>query len=200
MEKNRGIDTRNLNIGYGSDLIRDIFLSVKPGEIVTLIGPNGCGKTTLLRTVTGLLKDRGGTVFLCGDDRSLLKSSEIARRMSAVFTHRSRPELMTCREVVEVGRYPYTGSLGILSEKDRSIVAKAMQWTGVSELEDVLFDNISDGQKQRVLLARAISQEPQILILDEPTSFLDIRHKLRLLQMITDYARKKEGGDTDLAP
>ena len=191
MSDQKGIKTENLNIGYKSDLIKDISFAVRPGEIVTLIGPNGCGKTTLLKTLTGELKSRGGVVYIDGEDKESLKASEIAKCMSLVMTYKIRPELMTCREVVEIGRYPYTGSLGILSDTDKEKVREAMEWTDVTDLENALFSNISDGQKQRVLLARAICQEPDILILDEPTSFLDIRHKIDILQKIRDYVKEK---------
>nr|MCR5053650.1 cobyric acid synthase [Lachnospiraceae bacterium] len=186
-----GIKTEKLNIGYRSDLIRDISLSVSPGKIVTLIGPNGSGKSTLLKTLTGELKERGGLIYLNGEDRSALKSDEIAKRLSVVMTYKIRPELMTCREVVEVGRYPYTGMLGLLSDADHKKVDEAMEWTSVAELSDELFENISDGQKQRVLLARAICQEPEVLVLDEPTSFLDIRHKIDILEKIMSFTKEK---------
>nr|WP_081843168.1 cobyric acid synthase [Butyrivibrio sp. WCE2006] len=191
MDKSKAISTDKLNIGYKEDLIRDISIIVKKGKIVTLIGPNGCGKTTLLKTLTGELSLRGGTVYLNGEDKSALSASEIAKRMSLLMTYRVKPELMTCREVVEIGRYPYTGRLGILSEADREKVEEAMRWTDVSELSDKFFEKISDGQKQRVLLARAICQEPEILVLDEPTSFLDIRHKIDILQKIKAYVQEK---------
>ncbi len=186
-----GIRTEKLDIGYKKDLIKDICLAVRPGEIVTLIGPNGCGKTTLLKTLTGELGKRGGTIYLDGDDKDALNSSEIAKRMSLVMTHRVKPELMTCKEVVEIGRYPYTGRLGILSDEDKQKVQEAMAWTDVSDLSENLFSNISDGQRQRVLLARAICQEPEILVLDEPTSFLDIRHKIHILEKIRAYVKEK---------
>lgn len=191
MSDKQGIRTEKLNIGYRSDLIKDITFSVRPGRIVTLIGPNGCGKTTLLKTLTGELAARGGVIYIDGTDKQSLKASEIAKCMSLVMTYKIRPELMTCREVVEIGRYPYTGRLGILSENDREKVEEAMKWTDISELGEKLFSDISDGQKQRVLLARAICQESKILILDEPTSFLDIRHKIDILQKIRDYVKEK---------
>ena len=187
-----GIALRQLNIGYQSDLIRDISFTVAPGQIVTLIGPNGCGKTTLLKTLTGNLRKRGGVVFLDGTDREALTPSDVAKRMSVVMTYKVQGNLMTCKEVVEIGRYPYTGKFGILSKEDDRIVEEAMQWTDVSDIKEQLFENLSDGQKQRVLLARAICQQPGILVLDEPTSYLDLKHKLQLLQKLTAYARSNQ--------
>ena len=192
MADNRGIRTEELKIGYDRDLIRSICIEVRPGQIVSLIGPNGCGKTTLLKTLTGELKARGGVVYLDGNDASSMKEKETARHLSMVMTHKVNPELMTCREVVELGRYPYTGRMGILSERDHAIVREAMAWTNVDDLEGAFFRNISDGQRQRVMLARAICQEPQILILDEPTSFLDIRHKLEILEKVRKLAKEKQ--------
>ena len=107
------------------------------------------------------------------------------------MTDRIRPELMTCREVVETGRYPYTGRLGILSDEDNEKVREAMEWTDVTGLAGDLFEKISDGQRQRVLLARAICQEPKILLLDEPTSYLDIRHRIEILRKITTFSKEK---------
>ncbi len=191
MDNAGGIRTEKLNIGYSSDLIRNICLQVQPGSIMTLIGPNGCGKTTLLKTLTGELSPRGGSVYLDGKDKASLTASEIAKRMSVVMTYKIRPELMTCREVVQIGRYPYTGALGILSDEDHRIVQESMEWTDTWEIASCLFDSISDGQKQRVLLSRAICQQPRILILDEPTSFLDIRHKITMIQKIKDFCKEK---------
>ena len=191
MTETKGIKTENLSIGYGSDLIKEICIEAVPGKIVTLIGPNGSGKTTLLRTLIGELESRGGVVYLNGKDKSLLSSYDTAKAMSMVMTEKIRTELMTVREVVEVGRYPYTGKLGILTEEDKDKVRDAMEQTDTSLLADRYFNELSDGQKQRALLAKAICQEPDVLILDEPTSYLDIRYKIDHLGKIRRFASEK---------
>ncbi len=188
----KGLRTEKLTIGYKSDLISGIGLEVRPGMIVTLIGPNGCGKSTLLKTISGSLKARGGLVYLSGEDISSLDAHEIARQMSLVMTASVKPERMTCREVIETGRYPYTGMLGILSQHDREVVDRIINITNTLDVADKQFNAISDGQRQRVMLARAICQEPEVLVLDEPTSFLDIRYKLDILTRIRQFA-KDEG-------
>ena len=185
------LEITGLCVGYDSDIIRDISLTVSPGTIVTIIGPNGSGKSTLLKTVTGQLKDRGGVIFLDGSDRSAMSTKEIASKLSMVMTTQVRPELMTCQNVIESGRYPYTGLFGKLTDEDRAKVDEAMDITDTRHLADRLFTNISDGQRQRVLLARSIAQEPDVLVLDEPTSYLDIRYKIDILLKIKTLAVKK---------
>ncbi len=180
----KGLKTESLTIGYEKDLIADICLAVEPGKVVTLIGPNGSGKSTLLKTITGRIKDRGGVIFLDGKDKSGMTGRDVASKLSVVMTDNLKPELMTCREVVETGRYPYTGLFGKLSESDSRIVSDAMALTETLPLSDELFTRISDGQRQRVLLARSVCQEPDVLVLDEPTSYLDIRYKVDILQKI----------------
>lgn len=180
--------TEKLTIGYNTDLIKDICINAVPGKVLTLIGPNGSGKSTLLKTLTGQLADRGGCVYLDGRDISGMKGNDIARRMSMVMTAGVNPELMTCREMAGTGRYPYTGRLGILSPEDERKVSEALKLTGTENVADRLFNRVSDGYKQRIMLARAICQEPRVLILDEPASYLDIRYKLELLTQIRRLA------------
>lgn len=185
------LSTRNLSVGYnGKALIRDIALDIRRGEIVTLIGPNGSGKSTILKSLTRQLKLIGGTVCMDGRDAAGITRKELATRMAVVLTERLRPELMTCRDIVATGRYPYTGRLGLLSPDDEAKVSRAMRLLRVTELANRNFDAISDGQRQRVLLARAVCQEPEIIVLDEPTSYLDIRHKLELLTILRDMAKE----------
>ena len=184
--------TSQLTVGYdGKPLIRDITIGIARGEIVTLIGPNGAGKSTILKSITRQLKAIGGTVALDGQNLSGLSHKELATRMAVVLTQRMKPELMTCRDIVATGRYPYTGRLGLLTKQDEEKVSEAMETVHALELSHRDFNAVSDGQRQRILLARAICQEPEIIILDEPTSYLDIRHKLELLSILRSMAKEK---------
>ena len=185
--------TDKLSVGYGDrTVVSDIALSAEPGQILCLIGPNGAGKSTLLKTLLRLLPPTAGAVYLEGKELRTYSERELARRSAAMLTGRPEPELMKSAEVVAAGRYPYTGRLGILSEEDRRVVRESMEKVGVSELADTDFTHLSDGQRQRVLLARALCQEPRLLILDEPTSFLDIRHKLDFLQLLRELVRERQ--------
>ena len=187
------LETKDLSVGYhGKPLIEDIALHVQRGRIVTLIGPNGSGKSTILKTIIGQLSKVSGTVFLDGKAMEAHSRNEIARRMAILMTARMEPELMTCRDVVGTGRYPYTGKLGILTSEDRAIVERSLAQVGGLDFADRPFANISDGQRQRILLARALCQEPEIIVLDEPTSFLDIRYKLELLTVLKRMVREND--------
>ena len=187
--------TDQLTVGYdGKPLIKEINIQLNKGEILTLIGPNGAGKSTILKSITRQLSLIGGTVYLEQEQMSRMTNKEVSRKLAVVLTERMRPELMTCEDVVSTGRYPYTGTLGILSAEDKEKVKNAMEMVHAWDLKDRDFTAISDGQRQRILLARAICQEPEIIILDEPTSFLDIRHKLELLAILRKMA--KENGIT----
>ena len=185
--------TENMTVGYqGIPLIHQVDIEVKRGEILTLMGPNGAGKSTLLKSMAGQLALLGGTVFL--NDQDFLKQDgrTRARKMAAVFTEKTQPERMTSEEVVEAGRYPYTGTFGFLSPEDHRAVEAAMELVGVTGLRHQDFRTLSDGQRQRVILARAVCQEPEIILLDEPTSYLDIKHKLEFLSTLQKLTREKQ--------
>lgn len=187
------ISADRLSVGYSRKVIvNGIEFEVKQGEILTLIGPNGAGKSTVLKTIAGYLKRLDGTVMVGNRDMLEFSEKEMAKRLSVVLTERISPELMTCREVVETGRYPYTGSFGLLTEKDRAVVENAIEKVSMQDYADVDFSSVSDGQRQRVMLARAICQEPEILILDEPTSYLDIHHKIQFLEILRSLAKEKQ--------
>jgi len=187
----KGILTEKLNVGYGKNVVlKDVSIEVKAGKVVTLIGPNGCGKSTVLKSITGQLKTLGGLIYIDGSQMDQLSQKDIAQSMSMVMTERIKPELMSCREVVATGRYPYTGTFGVLSREDWKKVDEAIAIMDATEVANQDFSKISDGQRQRIMLARAMCQEPGILILDEPTSFLDMRYKLDILTGIRRMARE----------
>lgn len=180
-----------LSVGYGSPVLSDIFLSLSPGSVTVLAGPNGAGKSTLLRSISKSQKLLSGKIMIDGSDIEKMSGAELSKKLSIMTTERVRPELMTVREIVNIGRYPYTGGFGVLSSDDDKKVNDAMELTGVLELSDNYFMRLSDGQKQRALLSRAICQEPEILILDEPASYLDISGKVRIMTVIRRLSREK---------
>lgn len=183
---------KDLSVGYhGQALIHDIDIGIEKGQIVTLIGPNGAGKSTILKSITRQLKLVDGTVVFDEDDLASLSFKQVASRMAVVLTERMKPELMTCHDIVATGRYPYTDRLGLLTHGDEDKVDEAMRAVHAEDIGGRDFNSISDGQRQRVLLARAICQEPDVIVLDEPTSFLDVRHKLDLLSILRSMAKEK---------
>lgn len=182
-----------LTVGYGKKtILGPLRIEVKRGEILTLIGPNGAGKSTVLKSIAGQLRLLGGTVYLDGTSFPAMSGRERSRRMAVVFTERLHTEYMSCRQVVAAGRYPYTGRFGILSERDWEAVDEAMEAVHAAELRDRDFGTVSDGQRQRIMLARAICQEPEIILLDEPTSFLDVHYKLEFMAVLQELTRKKK--------
>lgn len=186
------LETEKLSVGYdGKPLIRDVCLQVQRGKIVTLIGPNGSGKSTILKTIVGQLSKVSGTVLLESIPMERCGQREIAKCMAILMTERVHPELMTCYDVVSTGRYPYTGALGLLGKEDKRIVEQSLELVHGLDMADRPFDAISDGQRQRILLARALCQTPEIIVLDEPTSYLDIRYKLELLTILKTMVREK---------
>ena len=185
--------TQDLAIGYGkTPLLQNIGIGVQRGQILALIGPNGAGKSTLLKTLAGQLAAQSGAVLLQGQNLTTYTPNARARKMALMLPHTRHTELTTCFDMAAAGRYPYTGRLGILSEQDRMQVRDALHLVQADELADRDFTKISDGQRQRVLLARAVCQQPEIILLDEPTSFLDIKGKIELLTILRQLAQEKQ--------
>ncbi len=183
---------RAVTAGYRkTPVVEEISLAVEPGRILTLLGPNGAGKSTLLRALTRQLAPLGGAVLLEEKDLYALPPREAARSLAILMTDRPAPELLTCWDIAATGRFPYTNRLGVLTETDREEVRRALALVGAEHLARREFRTLSDGQRQLILLARAICQRPRVLALDEPTSFLDVRHKLKLLAVLRDLARRE---------
>ncbi len=175
--------------GYGKKIVVDgVTLKIGKGEIITLIGPNGGGKSTLIKSISGSLKLIGGSVLIDGSNLAKMSVKEISRTMSVVTTERVKPVLMTCRDVVMLGRLPFTGAMGVFGPEDEKETAKALELMNIGHLADVPFSDMSDGQKQRTLIARAIAQSPKYLVMDEPTSYMDIKHRLELMKVIKELS------------
>ena len=184
--------TEKLSVGYhGIPLIEEIEFGIHKGEILTLIGPNGAGKSTILKSIARQLEPLGGAVYMEKRDLAGFSRQQLSQSMSVVLTDKIRTELMTCEDVIETGRYPYTGRFGVLSREDHRAVEEAMELVHVTELRDQDFSKISDGQRQRVMLAKGLCQEPDILLLDEPTSYLDVKYKLEFLSILQELRKQK---------
>lgn len=181
----------SLTVGYdGNPVVNGVNFEIHSGEIVTIIGANGAGKSTLLKTTAGLLPKLDGSIELNGKELITINPKERAKKMSVLLTDKIHSEYMTCYDVVATGRFPYTNGLGMLSGGDKEAIKEAISAMNIEDIQDKLFDKLSDGQKQRVMLARAICQKPEIIILDEPTSFLDIGYKIEIMSQIKKLAEK----------
>ena len=184
-------ETKDLAVGYTKALLQNIALGVERGQILTLVGPNGAGKSTLLKTLAGQLAPMGGAVLLDGHSLTDYTGTARARKLALMLPHTRRTELTSCFEFAAAGRIPYTGRLGILSDADRQAVRDALELVGASPLAGRDFNCISDGQRQRVLLARAICQQPELILLDEPTSNLDSLNEGIILKSLKESAEEK---------
>jgi iron complex transport system ATP-binding protein len=204
------LTTAGLAVGYAARrvttrILEDINVSIYPGEFVCLIGPNGAGKSTLMRTLAGMQPPLAGTISLLGDHLPALTPAERARRLSIVLTERIDAGLLTAQALVALGRHPYTGWLGTLSTEDEAVVAWALHAVGAVELAARPVNELSDGERQKVMIARALAQEPVLLLLDEPTAFLDLPRRAEVLTMLRRLARETGRGillsthDLDLA-
>jgi len=168
----------------GREIFRELSLSLEEGEILALIGPNSSGKTTLLKLMDGLLQPQRGKVFLDGEELDRLSRSRVAKRVAVVPQEMEVPFSFTVAEIVLMGRAPYLGRFGWEKRKDLDIAREAMALTDVAELENRPFAELSQGEKQRVSMARALAQEPKVILLDEPASHLDINHQVEIHELI----------------
>lgn len=185
--------TENLQIGYDTKKQKNVIasaisISLDAGKLIALIGANGIGKSTLLRTLTGMQQPLSGTVFLNGKPISKLSPSELAQQLSIVLTDKLPESNLTVFELVALGRQPYTNWVGKLTSEDILKVNEALDLTQISFLSDKKHYEISDGQLQKVMVARALAQDTPLIILDEPTTHLDLLHKVSLLKLLKKLA------------
>lgn len=194
----RGLRLAELQAGYpgrrgrpAQRVLDGLNATTAPGELTVLIGPNGTGKSTLLRTVAGLQPALGGQVFIDGITVESIPPTDLARRLAVVLTERDLPPLLTARELAGLGRHPHTGFTGRLSAGDHEIVAWALASVRATHLADRAVTELSDGERQRVLVARALAQEPSAILLDEPTAFLDVTSRVALMGLLRRLARER---------
>ncbi|HAG32446.1 MAG TPA: ABC transporter ATP-binding protein [Prevotella sp.] len=183
------ITTNRLTVGYrGHRVVEDISLSLPCGRLVCLLGPNGAGKSTLLRTLCGFQPPIEGTVTISGSDITTMSAAEVARLVSVVLTDRPLTPSLTVREMVGMGRAPYTGFWGRLSDDDRRLVSEAMQTVGIAPLATRRMGRLSDGERQKVMIAKALAQHTPVIVLDEPTAFLDYPSKVAVMKTLARLA------------
>lgn len=186
--------TRDLAVGYRARRTRRAVLervnvAVHAGEFVCLLGPNGIGKSTLLRTLARMQPALRGTVELGGTDLRSITQTELARRLGVVLTERVAVDALPARRIVELGRYSHSGWFGRLADRDRLVVDWAIDAVGASHLAERDFSRLSDGERQRIMIARALAQEPVVLVLDEPTAFLDVPSRVELMGLLRQLTR-----------
>ncbi|MGV9280014.1 ABC transporter ATP-binding protein [Streptomyces sp. NPDC003730] len=178
---------RGVSVGYGArSVIEDLDVTVPPGVITTIVGPNGCGKSTLLRTLSRLLKPTGGTVVLDGEDIAALRTRDVAKKLGLLPQAPVAPEGLTVSDLVARGRHPHQSWLRQWSSDDADVVRRALAMTGVSDLADRPVDSLSGGQRQRVWISMTLAQGTDLLLLDEPTTYLDLAHAIDVLDLVDD--------------
>jgi iron complex transport system ATP-binding protein len=191
--------TNDLGIGYSERnnqklLHRHLNLVLKPGELICMMGPNGAGKSTLLKTLAGFIPLQEGNAYI--NDRSILslKEKDISQMVSVVLTEKLTIEDFTVRQLVSLGRYPYTGFFGRLTDEDQNIIDLAIAETGLELFTDRKLSQLSDGEKQKAMIAKALAQETPIMILDEPTAFLDLPGRIEIMRLLRQLTVNKNKG------
>jgi len=191
--------TNDLGIGYSEKnsqrlLHRHLNLALKPGELICMMGPNGAGKSTLLKTLAGFIPLQEGEAFINEKSIRSLKEKDISQMVSVVLTEKLTIEDFTVRQLVSLGRYPYTGFFGRLNEDDEKMVDLAIAETGLEHFTDRKLSQLSDGEKQKAMIAKALAQETPIMILDEPTAFLDLPGRIEIMRLLRQLTVNKNKG------
>ncbi|EGO62512.1 ABC transporter ATP-binding protein [Acetonema longum] len=186
------IATENLAVAYDDNLVVDeLELQIPRGKITAIIGPNGCGKSTVLKAVGRILKPKNGIVYLNGENIRSLATREIARKLAILPQSPQAPAGLTVGDLVAYGRFPHQRGFGKLKAEDKKIIAWALAVTKLTELETAAMDNLSGGQKQRVWIAMALAQQTDLILLDEPTTYLDLSYQLEVLELLYRLNREQ---------
>ena len=186
------ISTKNLNISYGNiDIVKDLNLNIPKGKITTIIGANGCGKSTVLKTIARILQPKSGEIYINDKNIKNQKSKELAKTMAVLPQSPQAPSGLTVEELIAYGRFPHQKGFGKLKNEDKDIVTWALEVTGIKEFRDRPIEALSGGQRQRAWIAMALAQQTDILVLDEPTTYLDLAHQLEVLNLLEELNKKQ---------
>ncbi len=190
------LETKGLTVGYGRDnaVLSELDIKLNAGDLVCIIGANGSGKSTLLRTLADVQKPLVGDVLLGGVSINQMRPRHIAKRIGLVFTELTNAGGLTVTELVSLGRYPHTGFFGRLSAEDKSIVGEAIRLAGVAHKSECYVAELSDGERQKVMIAKALAQQTPLILLDEPTAFLDIASKIDTMRLLHKLAHEQGKG------
>jgi iron complex transport system ATP-binding protein len=189
------LDIQNISLSYnGHNVVEGLSFRLFPGEVLGLVGPNGCGKTSVIKAISRVIPLRSGSILLDDQEMNCISHSRLARQIGVVPQNPSIPDSFTVSEVVLLGRNPHLGLLRNESARDLAIVWWAMDRTGILPLAERRMGELSGGERQRVTIARVLAQEPQAILLDEPTANLDINHQVEVLDLIQDLCREKRLG------
>lgn len=186
------LETRELTVGHDKKaVVEGINFEILRGQIIALLGPNGAGKSTILKSLSALLAPIKGAINVQGQDLWEIKRKDLSKILAVVLTERLNAGFLSAFEVTAMGRYPHTGFLGKLTEQDKKTVRECLEVVHAEALADRSFNQLSDGEKQKIMLARALAQEPEMIILDEPTTHLDVKHKLEVMAILKRLSREK---------
>lgn len=186
------LEAVDLSVGYDQKvIIPSMKVAIPKNKITTIIGPNGCGKSTLLKSLARVIPHQSGTIFINGKNMADLPTIEISRQMALLPQGPQAPAGLKVSDLVSYGRFPYQKGLGRLTAEDYAIIQKAMEETGITELKDRSIDQLSGGQRQRVWIAMCLAQDTPIILLDEPTTYLDISHQLEILELLEKLNREE---------
>ncbi len=186
------ISTKNLNISYGNlDIVKDLNLDIPKGKITTIIGSNGCGKSTILKTIARIIQPKSGDIFVNNINIKEQSPKDLAKVMAVLPQSPQAPSGLTVEELIAYGRFPHQKGFGKMNKEDNDIVTWALKSTGIEEFRERPMEALSGGQRQRAWIAMALAQQSEILILDEPTTYLDLAHQLEILKLLEDLNRKQ---------
>ncbi|MFV0528682.1 MAG: ABC transporter ATP-binding protein [Lachnospiraceae bacterium] len=186
------ISTENLAVAYDKHLVVDnLTMQIPEGKITSIVGPNGCGKSTMLKAIGRIMKPRSGMVYINGNDIRTLSTREVARKMAILPQAPQAPKGLTVGELISYGRFPHQNRRKKLEEEDKKIIAWALAVTKLTEYETTVVDNLSGGQRQRVWIAMALTQQTDLILLDEPTTYLDLYYQLEVLELLYRLNRKQ---------